>query len=434
MKKTWIFSLLFFLGAHLVTVAQPGWNWPEDRATAEEKNALYTDFLKQDNFTGALPHLEWLLTNAPDLNESLYINGAKIYEGLADSEPDAAKTVQLQDLALSMYDKRIKYFNNEGDVLNRKGYTAYKYYKDNKSKYPELITMFEKVYELNGVNTLDNNLLAFMDLVRRHKLSGGAITDVQVLDYYTEIMDIIDLKRATGKNLDRIDKIAENIDKLLTATITVDCAFVESNLGPKLAENPNDLKLAKKMLQLQLTGKCTDSPLFMTTSKIVNEKEPTYALSKVIAAKSAAEGKMSEAMKYYEQAVELADDNQKKADIHLDMAKLDASQGQKVSARANARRALSFDPTLSDAYNLIGNLYFGSYDDCRGGESKVKDRAVYIAAYEMYKKAGNSAGMENAKGQFPSIGEIFEEGMKEGDVLSVGCWVQESVTLQRRPA
>ncbi|CAD5271793.1 MULTISPECIES: lipopolysaccharide assembly protein LapB [unclassified Imperialibacter] len=434
MKKTWIFSLLFFLGVQLVAVAQPGWNWPEDRATAEEKNALYTDFLKQDNFKAALPHLDWLLANAPDLNESLYINGAKIYEGLADNEPDAAKTVQYQEQALSMYDKRIQYFGNEGDVLNRKGYTAYKYYKDNKAKYPDLMKMFEKVYELNGVNTLDNNLLAFMDVVRRFKLTGGAITDVQVLDYYDEIMAIIDLKKATGKNLDRIEKIAENIDKLLTATVTVDCEFVENNLGPKLKADPTDLKLAKKILQLQLTGKCTDSPLFMTSSKIVNEKEPTYSLTKVIAQKLAAEGKNEEAFKYYNQAVELADDNQKKAEIYYDMAKINAADGQKVSARANARKALSMDPSFSDAYTLIGNLYLASYDDCRGGESKVKDRAVFIAAYEMYKKAGNSQGMEKAKEQFPSIGEIFEEGMKEGDVLSVGCWVQESVTLQRRPA
>ncbi|WP_339811465.1 hypothetical protein [uncultured Imperialibacter sp.] len=434
MKKTWIFSLLFFLGIQLVAVAQPGWNWPEDRATAEEKNALYTDFLKQDNFKAALPHLDWLLANAPDLNESLYINGAKIYEGLADNEPDAAKTVQYQEQALSMYDKRIQYFGNEGDVLNRKGYTAYKYYKDNKAKYPDLIKMFEKVYELNGVNTLDNNLLAFMDVVRRFKLTGGAITDVQVLDYYDEIMAIIDLKKATGKNLDRIEKISENIDKLLTATVTVDCEFVENNLGPKLKTDPTDLKLAKKILQLQLTGKCTDSPLFMTSSKIVNEKEPTYSLTKVIAQKLAAEGKNEEAFKYYNQAVELADDNQKKAEIYYDMARINASDGQKVAARANARKALSMDPSFSDAYTLIGNLYLTSYDDCRGGESKVKDRAVYIAAYEMYKKAGNSQGMEKAKEQFPSIGEIFEEGMKEGDVLSVGCWVQESVTLQRRPA
>ena len=37
-----------------VTVtAQNGWNWPEDKATAQEKNALYTDALKNENYPEA---------------------------------------------------------------------------------------------------------------------------------------------------------------------------------------------------------------------------------------------------------------------------------------------------------------------------------------------------------------------------------------------
>lgn len=425
---------MFCLGAVLVAKAQPGWNWPEDKATAEEKNALYTDLLKQDNFKGALPHLEWLLTNAPDLNVSLYINGAKIYEGLADTESDPAKTVEYQDKALSMYDKRIQYFNDESDVLNRKAYTAYKYYKDNKAKYPELVTLFEKVFELNGVNTLDNNLLAFMDVVRRYKLSGGDISDEKVLEYYDKIMAVIDQKIAKGVNVDRLKKYAENIDKLLTATVTVDCPFVENNLGPKLRANPSDLTMAKKIFQLLLTGKCSDSPLFVEAAKVVNEQEPSYGVAKVIAVKAAADGDNETAFKYYNQAIELADDQQKKAEIYLDMAKINATQGQKSTARANARKALSMDPSQIEAYTLIGNLYFSSYEECRGGESKVKDRGVFLAAYEMYKKAGNTDAMEKAKEQFPSIGEIFEEGMQEGQSMMVGCWIQENVTLQRRPS
>ncbi len=430
---------MFCLGTVMIiaitpAVAQPGWNWPEDKAKAEESNALYTDFMKQDNFKEALPHLNWLLTNAPDLNVSLYINGAKIYEGLADAETDPAKTVEYQDMALSMYDKRIQYFNDESDVLNRKAYTAYKYYKDNKAKYPELLDLFKKVFDQNGVNTLDNNLLAFMDVVRRYKVSGGDISDAQVIEYYGQIMDVIDQKKAKKTNLDRLEKYSENIDKLLTATVTVDCKFVEDNLGPKMKANPSDLPMAKKVFQLLITGKCSDSPLFVESAKIVHEHEPTYGVAKIIAVKSAADGDNELAFQYYNQAIELADDQQKKAEIYLDMAKINATQGQKSTARANARKALSFDPSMTDAYNLIGNLYFGSFEECRGGESKVKDRAVFIAAFEMYKKAGNTEAMENARGQFPSIGEIFEEGMQEGQSITVGCWIQENVSLQRRPS
>ena len=40
--------------------------------------------------------------------------------------------------------------------------------------------------------------------------------------------------------------------------------------------------------------------------------------------------------------------------------------------------------------------------------------------------------MKAAKEQFPSIEEIFNEGMEEGKSITVGCWINESVTLQRR--
>ena len=101
MKKTITIFLLTFLVSGAL-IAQPGWNWPEDKATAEEKNVLYTDYVKMDNFQEAIEPHSWLLENAPDLNKSIYINGAKIYEDLADNEGDAAKKGEYQIKALEM--------------------------------------------------------------------------------------------------------------------------------------------------------------------------------------------------------------------------------------------------------------------------------------------------------------------------------------------
>ena len=41
--------------------------------------------------------------------------------------------------------------------------------------------------------------------------------------------------------------------------------------------------------------------------------------------------------------------------------------------------------------------------------------------------------MAKSKEQFPSIEDIFNESLKEGDVIEVDCWINESVKLQRRP-
>ena len=65
--------LLFYFYISLVSayVSNAQFNWPEDRATAEENNALYTDYLQQNKYKEAVPHLQWLIANAPDLNKSI---------------------------------------------------------------------------------------------------------------------------------------------------------------------------------------------------------------------------------------------------------------------------------------------------------------------------------------------------------------------------
>jgi len=64
----------------------------------------------------------------------------------------------------------------------------------------------------------------------------------------------------------------------------------------------------------------------------------------------------------------------------------------------------------------------------------VKSRACYLAAYDMYAKAGDNSGMGRAKSQFPSITDIFSLGMKEGDAIDVGCWIGGSTTIRKRPS
>ncbi len=435
MKKQISASILtgvLFLVA-VVAQAQPGWNWGDQVDKAKEKNAFYTDNLKAGEYEKARDAHQWLLENAPDLNVSLYINGAKIYEGLAESTSDAAQQKTYELKALEMYDLRIKYFGDEAEVLNRKGYRAYKYLKDDKDQYKSLLDLYDKLFELNGKDVFTNNLVAYMDVVRRYKLTGGDMTDSDVLDRYSIITDILDKKLEEKPGNSTLIKMADNVDKILLATIDLTCEKVTEIFGTKLEETP-DVRLAKKIFKLMLTGKCTDDPLAFRAAQIIVEEEPNYGIYKFLAQRAGADGDTEASVDYYEKAVELSDDNTKKAEVMISIARIFGSKGQKSTARSYCNKALSFDPASGDAYKLIGDLYMNSFNDCKGGESKVVDRAVFIAAYNMYRKAGSSSGMQSAKAQFPSIDEIFSEGYEEGQTITVDCWINESVTLERRPA
>ncbi len=434
MKVKFLTLALILLGYSQI-FAQPVWKFPDnekDSIYTNEKIVLYSDMMKLGNYKQSLPHLQWILFNVPDLNESIYINGAKIFESLAETEKDPAKKRIYEDSTLLMYDLRIKYFNDEAAVMNRKAYTAYGFFKDDKSKYQELFDMYKRTFELNKNNVWDQNLLSYMDVVRRYKLTGGNISDTEVLDIYDEIMGIIDHKVTLEKNEDRLERIADNVDKLLAATIQVDCEFIQNTLGPKLHDNPNDLKLAKNIFKLAFAGKCMDIPIFLVAVKNIYEKEPNYGMAKLIGDRSYLGKDYETALKYYEEAIKNTDENIKQAELYLNMANIYSIQGNKPKARQMAYQAIDMDPAKKEAYNFIGNLYFTSYEDCKKGVNEVEDRAVFIAAYEMYRKAGNYEAMGKAKEQFPAMETIFTYDMELGDPIKIGCWINESVTIQRR--
>ena len=96
-------------------------------------------------------------------------------------------------------------------------------------------------------------------------------------------------------------------------------------------------------------------------------------------------------------------------------------------------KTAEIDPTLvSEMNTMIGDMIMGS-SECDKKVSQVDDRARFIAAYNYYAKAKNSAKMAQARAQFPTIGKIFEATKEEGQSVSVGCWIQTTVKLRRRP-
>jgi len=317
-----------------------GWNWPEDKDMAERKYALYTDAKKRGDFRIAANEIQWILKNAPALNRSNYINGAKIYQNLAELEKDPAKKRVYQDSALLMYDLRIQYCNDKASVLNRKAFAAYQFFKDDSKEYQYLYNLFKEAFELNGNNTWDNNLVAYMYLAHKYKKAGGELSDEEVLNVYDQIVEIIEFKISQGKNVDRLVAYKDNVDKLLTSTVNVDCEFVEKNLVPKLESNPDDLKMAKKIFGLALFAKCTDYDFFVETAIRIHEKEPNYGMAWTIGNKCLAKKDFECAERYFNEAIELTEENEKEADLYYKLASIASSNGQRSKSRGYALKSV----------------------------------------------------------------------------------------------
>ncbi len=434
--KTRILGLIFFFSLSFSIIAQDGWNWGDQVDIAKENNVLYTDAFKAKNYQGAKEPLDWLLENTPDLHVSIYQNGTKVYESLAKEETDPAAKDALIARGLELFDKRIQYFGKEANVSLRKAYFGYTFYNKTKEQYPLIYNLFSRAFELQGAKMNHSALVAYMNTVYKYRFAGGELSDSEVIDIYFNISDAIGEQRkdASEEQKKKIDKSMDNIDRLLLATkVDISCDFVEENLGPKL-DAGNDVNIAKKIFKLMIDGKCIDRPLALKAAEVIQADDPTYGVAKFLGAKNDQEGNTAKALEFYEDAASLTDENTEKAEMYVNIARIQMKQGQKSTARNSARRALSFDPSHSDAFKIIGDLYMTSYEDCKGNQSQVQDRAVFIAAYEQYRRAGNSSSMANAKAQFPSIEDIFNEGKSEGESITIGCWINTTVQLERRPA
>lgn len=420
--------------------------WGTDVDKAKEKHVLYTDAHDMKNYVAAVAPLEWLLENRPNLNESIYIHAIKIYRDLAKKESDAAKKKEYQDKHLAAYDKRIEYFCDE--IKNRQYQAQYafgyliKRAKEDKALYEKLYNMYDNVYSLAGHKTKRTNLTYYMQMTKiMYQLKK--IDEDKVLENYDNIIEVIDenIEKHKGDSNKKAkwEKASEAVNALLETTLPIDCEFVKSKWGEKITVDKS-LKLAQKAVRFMIKDKCTDDPLFLTALEMVNDQAPTTGTTKVLYKKYLAEDNLEKATTYMEQALELAraeESLEDQSEILEDRGDLKRKDGQLSEARKDYMKAIELDMSRSsDIYSKIGYMYMASFKSClASGGDPIKDKAVYFAAYDMFAKAKDNAGMAKARSAFPTKQDVFlyaNKGHKEGGSIAIGCWIGGSSTVRVR--
>jgi len=441
LKLSTVITLLCLAGVVTKSLAQcKEMKWPADKAKAEEQVAIYGDALKQGNPRGATAGILYMYNVAPQWNTKLYIDAADAYDKLAEKETDPAKKKILADSLLIWYDLRIKNCGDEVNVLNRKAYASYKYNIKNKERLPELLALYDKVFEISGDKVSDGNLVAYITTVKANQIAHKNLTDDQVLSRYDKIINIIDQKiaKATTDKKDadvkKLRDYKDAVDGLLITIVKVDCDLGRKNLAPKFKQNPEDLALAKKIFSFMLQGKCSDDPIALEAADVVHRlsAEKDYGIIKFLIVRNMQAGNFDRAAELTKEALPLAATPQDKSEINLYMGSIESKKGNYAGAREMFRQAAAADPSNKEAWEKIGDLYYNSADNCAKKQILAQDRLVYLAAYEMYQKAGNSQLMARAKAQFPSKEEIFLLNWQKGSTQQVGCWINESVALNTR--
>jgi hypothetical protein len=434
MKKNCL--LLFLLG---LFVFQTGFAvndtlWGNDPIRAKERYTIFSDDVKAKNYLAAKANLYWLLTYKTCILKAIFQDGHKVYENLANAEKDETLKRVYQDSALWLYDQRIKCFGDEANVLNRKGLVAFSYWQNRPEKYSELFDLYQKITLLNGDKTFNHNINLYMYLTAEMKRQKQKdISEEKFLEIFNQLEKIIQNNLNKNDHLKpEWEKVKIQVNQLFSSGAeNYDCEFVKKIYTPKFKENPKDTVMLEKITGLMLKGDCTGEPFFLEVITALVKEQPSFKGYKSLAAYSRKNGDLAGYVKNMQEAFKYGGTPQDKAEFNLILAQDLAKQAKYAEARQKALEALKLDNSLTNkVYSLIGDMYMNSANICKGPDPKnpCHARAVFIAAYNAYQKAGNSAGMARARQFFPTKEDIFTYSMG-GQTVNVGCWIQEIVTI-----
>lgn len=435
--KTFLILTLMVAGVN----AQAQFNWPEDPEKRSEAQTLWTlfdDNYRVEDVEKAEENLLKLVEKYPGLSRSVYINAISLYKGIYDNAATEEEKENAAKKVMSFYDMRFKYFpEEEKKVIDRKAVDAYTFYIRDADKTRELLDVFEKAYELKGNEVYYPLGRYYMQLAVLAYAREINLSSEDIIAIYNRCMEHIDYHinkaKKAGKSTARYEQIKEFVDAKLADMNLIDCDFISDKLVPKFMEDTSDPALAKKIFVFAFEGKCTESDWFLQAAETYFATEPQYGVGYMLGVRYGSEKNFEKSIDFFEQSMEHTDDNVDKGKALKQIATTKRIMDDKPAAKKFALEAANVDPSLeSDMYELIGDMIMGS-SECDQKQSQIDDRARFIAAYDYYAKAGNRSKMAQAQAQFPSMSDIFEDNKKEGDNIKVGCWIQTTVQLKRRP-
>ena len=463
-----------FVVATIAMQAQSKWGASAaDSVKCWENYNNFGSLMQTKSYVAAYEHWNYVYTNCPGVKKNTFIYAPRILKAMikaATTDEDKAKYV---DQLIGSYPKRLEYFpGKEAYVTAEMALQIWKYKKDHVKAY----AAFEAAYTLNrseltpaqvngyflsAVKMKNDKLIELDQLIKVYLRMNETIADNRILLSNT-IADLEKKKESTGGTLDSKDtKKLKNANTSLKAYTTVE-SNIEKAIGPVLScnnlalfvneetfaankDNKKWLGRAAKMLQKERTNEegvsedCTDNPMFIKIAKQMVDLEPSSGGYRALAKTFFKEKNYSEAAVFYNKALELEADPEYKSKDYLSAADCYRRLGSLSKAKQYSKSALSLKGGWGDPYLMLAQIYATAAADGSCGKDIVEKKGVYWAAINMCYKAksvdASKTSMSNKlisvyKKGVPQKSTAFQLGYKAGDKINIGCWINETVTIE----
>ena len=401
-----------------------------DSSRCSTITAQFNSYFVQGQYAKALPLWRDAYANCPEYSKSIYDNGAALYEKLIAAENNAERRQNFVDSLLLIYTRQIKYFNEKGNVNGKKGLALYKF---SPSRKEEAVQLMGSSVDETGERT--NALLLFHYFQGSAQLYNDRLMTAEMLaSVFYKVSLVYDANRGNPEYDDFSSKTTALFSVLFS------CEMIDKLYGRQQPESKNDsLQHLREFVQLSYKRKCTESQQYEAAATKLFRMGPDPLTARSMAQLAIAKENTTKAAGYYNDAVELESDPQKKAILLMDAAEFQLQELKSFpQSRTMAQRAATFHPRWGRPWLFIGDLYFNSALSCA---DTLKGVPAYWAAADKYLKAKSvdpqvktiaDKKLELCAGFYPGKTELAAMQIKEGDPIETGCWIGEKTTVKYR--
>ena len=447
--KIKFFATLFVLAMGSVSVfAQKGvedgskYGHGQDSINCLNNLSVYYEYVKTGNFRDA--YLPWkaVIEECPKAQLRTYTSGVQIMKWKLQNEKDPAKYNEYFNELMNVYDLRMKYFgtykSNPADaVLALKALDYYLLCKDNKD--PKLVYSWFKQSVESRKDKSEYYALEYWIATAADVFKNDQSFREQFIDDYMTATEYVDAAIANCKDqgdLERLNTSKNNINAYFVNSGAADCANLQSIYGAQIESNKTNIEYLRTVIRIMELLGCTEEDAYFKASLYAHDIEPTAESALGCAAMFVMKKDYNTAVKYYDEALALEQDNLKKAEIAYKAGAVLYTDSKYSQARTYARKAIEFNSAYGDPYLLIAKADAAAPN---WSDDPAMNACTYCLAVDKLLQAKNvdpscaeeaNRLINTYSAHYPSKTELFMQGYNAGDRITIGGWIGESTTIR----
>lgn len=440
MKKLLLISAFIFFSSSW-TMAQSSPAPPSGMSEIQAYSIFYENY-KNDSYESALQFGRWIWKAMPETIEGYskfdLKNNLKrlinVYGNLATEAQDPSVGQAYTDTALTIFQKVSEKYGSDMDTYNwslRKG-RFYQNHSDYVENAPaKASTEYKKAFDLQPEKFTKSGDGYYIQSLLQSLVNDGQKDEALAIIKKTE-------SYAPDKVKGYYDKVRNQLFDSPEERITY--------LEGKLKDDPKNVEVLTQLRDLY--ERQGNNQKFNELSKKLYQIEPSFENSLALGESAQSDANYDEAIKYFKEALDKAEDAEQKVEISLNISDAYLNKGELQSARQFARTAADNDGSSGAPYIQIADVYAQAVSQCTDNRKmEVEDRVVYWLVLDYLSRAKNvDSSVSNQADRkieayapvTPSTEQQFFKNWKEGQTLQVNgslnscySWINESTTVRR---